>query len=51
VLEAARRRLQREEEVRARLAAGELGVDLYGFRERLEELGVRWIDDRGQDVR
>jgi 4-hydroxy-4-methyl-2-oxoglutarate aldolase len=44
VLEAARRRLEREEEVRARLAAGELGVDLYGFRERLEGMGVRWID-------
>ena len=33
-----------EAEVRARLAAGELGVDFYGFRERLEDLGVRWID-------
>jgi 4-hydroxy-4-methyl-2-oxoglutarate aldolase len=44
VLEAARLRLEREEEVRARLAAGELGVDLYGFRKRLEEMGVRWID-------
>jgi 4-hydroxy-4-methyl-2-oxoglutarate aldolase len=44
VLEAARIRLEREEEVRARLAAGELGVDFYGFRERLEEMGVRWIE-------
>jgi len=44
VLEAARDRLEREEEVRARLAAGELGVDFYGFRERLEGMGVRWID-------
>jgi 4-hydroxy-4-methyl-2-oxoglutarate aldolase len=44
VLEAARRRLEREEEVRARLTAGELGVDLYGFRERLEGMGIRWID-------
>ncbi|HSK07786.1 MAG TPA: 4-carboxy-4-hydroxy-2-oxoadipate aldolase/oxaloacetate decarboxylase [Acidimicrobiia bacterium] len=44
VLEAARLRLQREEEVRARLAAGELGVDLYGLRERLEGMGIRWID-------
>jgi 4-hydroxy-4-methyl-2-oxoglutarate aldolase len=51
VLEAARRRLNREEEVRARLAAGELGVDLYGFREQLEELGVSWIDDPGQNPR
>jgi 4-hydroxy-4-methyl-2-oxoglutarate aldolase len=44
VLEAARVRLKREAEVRARLAAGELGVDLYGFRQRLEAMGVRWID-------
>jgi 4-hydroxy-4-methyl-2-oxoglutarate aldolase len=44
VLEAARERLKRETEVRARLAAGELGIDFYGFRERLEAMGVRWID-------
>jgi 4-hydroxy-4-methyl-2-oxoglutarate aldolase len=44
VLQAARERLGRETEVRARLAAGELGVDFYGFRERLEAMGVRWID-------
>ncbi|MGH8950088.1 MAG: 4-carboxy-4-hydroxy-2-oxoadipate aldolase/oxaloacetate decarboxylase [Acidimicrobiia bacterium] len=47
VLEASRRRLEREEEVRARLAEGELGLDFYGFRERLEGMGVRWIDDIG----
>ncbi|HEX6147031.1 MAG TPA: 4-carboxy-4-hydroxy-2-oxoadipate aldolase/oxaloacetate decarboxylase [Acidimicrobiia bacterium] len=44
VLAAARQRLEREEKVRARLTAGELGVDIYGFRERLEGMGVRWID-------
>lgn len=48
VVEAARRRLEREAEVRARLAAGELGLDFYGFRERLEDMGVRWIDDWDQ---
>jgi 4-hydroxy-4-methyl-2-oxoglutarate aldolase len=48
VLEASRQRLEREEETRARLAAGELGVDLYGFRERLEGMGVRWTDHLGQ---
>jgi 4-hydroxy-4-methyl-2-oxoglutarate aldolase len=45
VLEAARLRRDREAEVRERLAAGELGLDLYGFRERLEAIGVRWVDD------
>ena len=44
VLELARGRLLREEETRKRLASGELGVDLYGFRSRLDEIGVRWVD-------
>lgn len=44
VLQAALERLGRETEVRARLAAGELGVDFYGFREKLEAMGVRWLD-------
>ena len=44
IFEACRRRLEQEEEMRSRLAAGELGVDVYGFRERLEGLGVRWTD-------
>ncbi|MBW3666269.1 MAG: 4-carboxy-4-hydroxy-2-oxoadipate aldolase/oxaloacetate decarboxylase [Actinobacteria bacterium] len=44
VLAASRRRLEREEETRARLGAGELGLDLYGFRERLGEMGLGWID-------
>jgi 4-hydroxy-4-methyl-2-oxoglutarate aldolase len=48
VLEAARLRLEREEEARRRLAAGELGVDFYGLRERLEGMGVRWIDHHEQ---
>ena len=45
VLEASRRRLEREEVTRSRLAKGELGVDVYGFRERLEELGVERAED------
>lgn len=44
VLEAVRTRLGREDETRALLAAGELGLDLYGFREKLGEMGVRWVD-------
>jgi 4-hydroxy-4-methyl-2-oxoglutarate aldolase len=45
VLDAARARLDREDETRRRLSAGELSVDLYGFRRRLDDLGVRWVDD------
>jgi 4-hydroxy-4-methyl-2-oxoglutarate aldolase len=44
VLDEVRARLRREDETRARLASGELGLDIYGFREKLEELGVRWVD-------
>ena len=44
ILEAASRRIEKEGETRARLAAGELGLDLYGFRPRLEDMGVRWVD-------
>lgn len=44
VLTAARQRIQREVMVRERLRKGELGVDFYGFRDRLESLGVRWVD-------
>ncbi|AEJ43438.1 4-carboxy-4-hydroxy-2-oxoadipate aldolase/oxaloacetate decarboxylase [Alicyclobacillus acidocaldarius] len=36
-------RVEKEEATRARLAAGELGIDLYGLRDKLRELGVTWI--------
>lgn len=44
VLTAARERLANEEETRRRLSAGELGMDFYGLRARLEDLGTRWVD-------
>jgi len=34
-----------EVEKRARFAAGELGLDVYGMRERLAEKGLRWVDE------
>jgi 4-hydroxy-4-methyl-2-oxoglutarate aldolase len=45
VLAAARERLAKEEETRERLEAGELGLDFYGLREKLEGLGTRWVDN------
>lgn len=44
VLEAARQRISKEEETRRRLQEGELGLDFYGLRDRLQDLGTRWVD-------
>jgi 4-hydroxy-4-methyl-2-oxoglutarate aldolase len=44
VQQAATDRIGREQETRRRLEAGELGLDFYGLREKLEKLGVRWVD-------
>jgi 4-hydroxy-4-methyl-2-oxoglutarate aldolase len=44
VLEASKERVEREETVRQRLRDGELGVDIYGLRDKLRGLGVRWVD-------
>lgn len=43
VLEKAKARIGAEEIKRARLAAGELGIDLYGMRPRLAEKGLKYV--------
>lgn len=43
VVEKCREREDREARVRERLAAGELGLDVYGMRERLKERGLRYV--------
>lgn len=43
VLDKSREREAKEEEKRQRLAAGELGLDIYQMRERLKEKGLRYV--------
>ncbi|MBO3743644.1 4-carboxy-4-hydroxy-2-oxoadipate aldolase/oxaloacetate decarboxylase [Actinoplanes flavus] len=45
VLAAARARTANEDAKRARLAAGELGLDMYNLRPLLAELGVVYVDE------
>ncbi|WP_247118394.1 4-carboxy-4-hydroxy-2-oxoadipate aldolase/oxaloacetate decarboxylase [Kordiimonas marina] len=44
VLEKGKARIANEESKRKRLAAGELGLDIYNMRERLAEKGLTYID-------
>jgi 4-hydroxy-4-methyl-2-oxoglutarate aldolase len=38
-------RVAKEQHTRERLRNGELGLDFYGFRARLQELGVQYVDE------
>ena len=44
VLAKSKAREEKEEKTRARLSAGELGLDIYGFRERLAAKGLKYVD-------
>jgi 4-hydroxy-4-methyl-2-oxoglutarate aldolase len=45
VLDAARARTEKEAAARKRYAAGELSLDVNSMRDRLAELGLRYVDD------
>jgi len=42
-------RVAKEQKTRERLRAGELGLDFYGLRARLAELGVRYLEEEEED--
>jgi 4-hydroxy-4-methyl-2-oxoglutarate aldolase len=42
-------RVVKEQKTRERLQKGELGLDFYGFRAKLAELGVRYVDEEEPD--
>jgi len=44
VAKAGQQRIAKEEKTRDRLAKGELGVEFYGLRAKLKELGVEYVD-------
>lgn len=43
-LDMAQQRLVQERDTRQRLANGELGLDIYGMRQKLADLGVEYVD-------
>jgi len=40
----------KEEKTRERLAKGELGVEFYGLRAKLKELGVEYVDELAEET-
>jgi 4-hydroxy-4-methyl-2-oxoglutarate aldolase len=50
VAKAAQQRIAKEEKTRERLSRGELGVDFYGLRAKLKELGVEYVEEVAEET-
>jgi 4-hydroxy-4-methyl-2-oxoglutarate aldolase len=50
VAKAGQQRIAKEEKTRERLAKGELGVDFYGLRAKLKELGVEYVEELPEET-
>jgi 4-hydroxy-4-methyl-2-oxoglutarate aldolase len=50
VAKAGQQRVSKEVKTRERLAKGELGVDFYGLRAKLNELGVEYVDELAEEA-
>ncbi len=50
VIELAKQREAKEAKVRARLAAGELGLDIYGMHEKLAQMGLIYLDGHKEEA-
>jgi 4-hydroxy-4-methyl-2-oxoglutarate aldolase len=49
VAKAGDQRRSKEEKTRERLAKGELGLEFYGLRAKLKELGVEYVDELAEE--
>jgi 4-hydroxy-4-methyl-2-oxoglutarate aldolase len=45
VAQASQARIAKEEKAREKLRAGELGLDFYGLRAKLKDLGVEFVEE------
>jgi 4-hydroxy-4-methyl-2-oxoglutarate aldolase len=50
VAKAGQQRIAKEVKTRERLAKGELGVDFYGLRAKLKELGVEYVEELAEEA-
>jgi len=50
VAQAGEQRRLKEEKTRERLAKGELGIEFYGLRAKLKELGIEYVDERPEEI-